>query len=133
LERTLNQSTDGFSYLYLLAKIHKQPLKTRAIISYSSSICHGIATWVDKELKKITKHLPYVATSSHHIVKDITNRNWHNTSQLFTMDAVSMYTNIHLGHALPVIINFLTNHRLGQEIRQKKIVLDHLNMQLNLS
>jgi len=31
------------SFMYLLAKIHKEPLKTRAIISYSGLICYGLA------------------------------------------------------------------------------------------
>lgn len=30
---------EGFSFMYLTAKIHKTPLKARAIISYSGSIC----------------------------------------------------------------------------------------------
>jgi hypothetical protein len=60
------------SYMYLMPKIHKTPLKTRAMISYSGSICQGLALWVDKELKKIIKHLPFVATKTegrnHYIV-----------------------------------------------------------------
>ena len=37
--------------MYLLAKIHKSPLKTRPIISYSGSVCSGITKWLDIELK----------------------------------------------------------------------------------
>ncbi len=36
------------------------------------------------------------------------------------MDAVSMYTNIHVGHALPVILNFLREHPIGKEIVNDK-------------
>ena len=104
--------------MYLLAKIHKEPLKTWAIISYSGSICYGLAVWVDKEIKKVIRLLPYVATSSAGVVKKLRSRNWN--SKLFTMDATAMYTNIHLGHAIPVIEKFLLKSPLGQEICKKE-------------
>jgi len=36
------------------------------------------------------------------------------------MDATAMYTNIHLGHALPVIEKFLLESPLGQDICKKE-------------
>ena len=50
ITRKTNEVTNdkACSYMYLLPKIHKKPLKTRAIISYSGSICQGLALWVDK-------------------------------------------------------------------------------------
>ena len=122
ITRLLEQTTitTAYSRMYLLAKIHKTPLKTRAIISYSGSICHGLAKWVDKELKKIVSQLDYVATDSASVVRQFTNKKWDATSLLFTCDAVSMYTNIHLGHALPTISHFLQHTARG-----KKIVIDH--------
>jgi hypothetical protein len=116
IERNTTRNIGKPSFMYLLAKIHKTPLKTRAIISYSGSLCHGIAKWLDVYLKKIISHMPYVATSSKRTVEQITERKWHHTSTLFTMDAVSMYTNIHLGHALPSILSFLTDTPLGRNI-----------------
>ena len=97
---TLTERSSSTAFMYQMPKIHKKPIKTRAIISYSGSICHGLATWIDFELKKIIKHLPYVATSAREVVKKITAKRWSSRARLFTMDAVSMYTNIHLGHAL---------------------------------
>ena len=63
--------------------------------------------------------MKYVSTSSAQVVKELCNLNLSEQSSLFTMDAVSMYTNIHAGHALPVILEFLREHELG-----KAIVLD---------
>ena len=87
-------------YMYLLAKIHNSPLKTQAIISYSSSLCHGLAKWIHKELKKIINKLDYIATDSTYVVQELTQQKWHRKSLLFTCNATSMYTNTHLGHAL---------------------------------
>ena len=112
------------SFMYLLAKIHKQPMKTRAIISYAGSLCHGIAKWLDVYLKRIVKHMPYIATSSASVVKEITSKNWPPNCKIFTCDAVSMYTNIHLKHALPVIKDFLTNTELGRMIMDT----EHINI-----
>jgi hypothetical protein len=118
--RTTEKNLDKPSYMYLLAKINKSPLKTRAIISYSGSLCHGLATWLDVYLKKIIKHMPYVATSSKTIVEELRKQRWNSNATLFTMDAVSMYTNIHLGHALPAILSFLTDTPLGKEIMTRE-------------
>lgn len=96
------------------------PLKTRSIISYSGSLCHGIARWLDIELKKIIIHLPNVITSSANVVKDLCIHTLQPNARLFTMDAVSMYTNIHLDHALPVIKTFLEQTQLGKSIVRKE-------------
>ena len=120
IQRSTHENNNRPSYMYLLAKIHKTPLKTRAIISYSGSLCHGFAKWLSVELKKIIAHMPYVATSSANVVRDIGHRNWPARSRLFTMDAVSMYTNIHVGHALPVILHFLRTHNLGKFIQKEE-------------
>jgi len=108
------------SFMYLLAKIHKTPMKTRAIISYAGSTCHGIAKWLDVYLKKIVRHMPSVATSSASVAKLLTSQTWPTNSTVFTCDAVSMYTNIHLKHALPMIQHFLTEHELGKQILRKE-------------
>jgi hypothetical protein len=121
------------SYMYLLAKIHKTPLKTRAIISSSGSLCSGIAKWLSVELKKIIRHMPYVATSSATVVKELQALDLTEHTRLFTMDAVSMYTNIHVGHALPVILEFLRSNNRGKQIvRREGINLSRLEYVLDL-
>ena len=107
------------SYFYLLAKIHKQPLKTRPIVSYSGSVCYGLAKWLDVELKKLLPHLPYVAPSSVSIVTDLREQTFPSSTLLLTMDATAMYTNIHLGHALPVLTHFLYETEKGRKIVQE--------------
>ena len=102
--------------MYLTFKIHKNPLKTRANVSYSGSICHGLACWVDVMLKRIIKHLDYVCTSSKEVVDLLKSKKWNKNCVLFSNDAVSMYTNIHFGHANDVIFNFLTTSKKGIDI-----------------
>ena len=104
------------AYMYLLAKIHKNPLKTGPIISYSGSVCSGIVKWLDIELKKLLPFFPYITTSSIQIAQELNSITFPPGTQLFTMDATAMYTNIHLGHALPVLEQFLCETKRGKNI-----------------
>ena len=126
IERKLDSVVTATAFLYLSPKIHKKTLKTRPIISYCGSLCEGIAKWADEQLKKIVKHLPYVATSSKQIVDELTAADKahpaNNNRRIFTMDAVSMYTNIHVGHALDVITDFLTKSELGKKIQKDECI-----------
>lgn len=98
---------------YLLAKVHKSPLKSRPIVSVSGSITEGIGCWVDKELQKLfseSRHLfPYFLKSSRELVADVTNLDIPPDARFFTCDAVSMYTNIDTAHALQVIGAFIAS------------------------
>ena len=133
IERSTQENVGNPSFMYLLAKIHKEPLKTRAIISSSGSLCSGIAKWLSVELKKIISRMKYVATSSAQVVKELRNLNFSEHTMLFTMDAVSMYTNIHVGHALPVILEFLREHPIGKAIvRGTDINLGQLEFVIDL-
>ena len=111
-------TTSKPAYFYLLAKIHKQPLKTRPIVSYSGSVCYGLSKWLDVELKKLLPHLPYVAPSSFSVVSELREQTLPPSTRLLTMDATAMYTNIHLGHALPVLSHFLYETPRGRQIVQ---------------
>ena len=102
------------SYFYLLAKIHKTPLKTRPIIPYSGSVCYDLAKWLDVELKKLLPHLPYITSSSFTVATELKQQTFPSSTQFFTMDATAMYTNIHLSHALPVLTQFLKTTELGK-------------------
>ena len=107
LERMLSNVTDPYSYFYLLAKVHKTPWTTRPIVSVSGSILYGLGKWVDSQLKIICKKLPYIINSSYELCTTLRKLKIDKKCLFFSMDAVSMYTNIDTTHALTVISEFL--------------------------
>lgn len=108
LEMKIND--DPYSYFYLLIKVHKTPWKTRPIISGSGGVLYALSKWVDEELKKILRFLPYRIESSKELVEKLKLLNKLPPIQLFSADAVSMYTNIDTSHALRMIKIFLLSH-----------------------
>jgi hypothetical protein len=111
IERHLDKNKDPFSYFYLLAKVHKTPWSTRPIISVSGSLLEGIGKWVDHQLKIVCKDLPYIIKSSYEFCKQIQQLTIPVNAELFSLDAVSMYTNIDTKHALEVINTYLLKNK----------------------
>ena len=100
---------DPFGYFYLMAKIHKQPWTTRPIVSCSGCLFYGLGRWVDQELQKIVRQLPYVIRSSADLVRDLALLGpLPPSARFFTCDATAMYTNICTTHALQVINEWLS-------------------------
>jgi hypothetical protein len=116
LQRTLDNCTDPFAYFYLLAKVHKTPWKTRPIISVSGSILQGLGRWVDCQLKIVCQHLPFVIRSSHQLCLELKDLVLPPNALLFSIDAISMYTNIDTLHALNEITEFLQNNPFPNEV-----------------
>jgi len=130
-------SCPTFCRFYLLAKVHKTPLKTRPIVSVSSSVTEAIGKWVDHQLQILfEKHrvrFPYFLKSSRELVRDVTSINLPQNAKLFSCDAVSMYTNIDTTHALTVIQAFL-NQLPGDDVhpgllKGLEIVMRHCVLQ----
>ena len=89
----LNKKTLTFSQFYLLFKIHKEPLKNRPIVSVSGSFLHGLAIWVDHQLKPIVKRLDSYVKSTVELISMLPSSIPPN-AKLFTTDATCMYTNM---------------------------------------
>lgn len=101
---------DPFAYFYATAKIHKQPWKTRPIVSSCGSILEGLGQWIDKQLQKLCQFLPNVVRSSRSLVQDLRQKFQEGVpprTKLFTMDARSMYTKINTTHAIEQLGNML--------------------------
>ena len=89
-------------------KVHKQPLKTRPVVSCSGSLLHPLGVWLDTVLQPIATTLPSFIASSYDLKEALNDiPPLPNNALLFTADAVSMYTNINTYYAIHAIRNFL--------------------------
>lgn len=86
---------------YLTLKVHKSPWSTRPVVSCVGSFAEIFSKWLDHQLKKL---LPLSHTYLHDSNQVLTELHSLGPlpphAQLFTADAVSMYTNIDTQHAL---------------------------------
>jgi hypothetical protein len=122
LKRSLDV-TDKFAYFYLTAKVHKNPWKTRPIVSISGSITHGLGRWLDKELQPICRKLQPFISSSFDLKTDLASLTIDvSRARFFTADAVSMYTNIDTNHALEVISQYLRHSPQCLDIDPEPII-----------
>ena len=111
IRRKTKECKDPFPKLYLLMKVHKTPLKTRPVVLCSGSLLHPLGVWLDTALQPIATNLPSFIASSYDL-KEALNElpTLPQGAQLFTADAVSMYTNIDTFSAMYSIKNFLQTH-----------------------
>ena len=114
--RFITQSVDEvsmetpFSTFYATLKVHKSPLKTRPIVSYSGSLLYSLGVWVDSKLQIAAKSQPAYFKDSLKLKQELTQLELPSNARLFIADAVSMYTNIPTRKGLQVIGNYLREH-----------------------
>ena len=63
-EAKYKECEDPFSTFYATIKLHKKPLATRPIVSYSGSLLHPLGVWIDDKLQNVVKHQPAYFKSS---------------------------------------------------------------------
>jgi hypothetical protein len=103
---------EPLSEFYVTVKIHKTPWATQPIFAQSGSLLHGLGRWVDQQLQPICKKLPTYISSSASLKTKLDDLQVPHAARtrLFTMDAVSMYTNTETDHALEVIATYLRSN-----------------------
>ena len=88
-------------------KVHKHPLKSRPIVSVSGLLLENLGVWVDCKLQPFLSLFDRYFKSSKILQKELVNLEIPDGAQMFTANAVSMYTNIPTDRALASITRFL--------------------------
>lgn len=83
-----------FAKFYVTIKIHKTPWKTRPIVSFSGCLLYSLGVWLDRQLQQFVKLVPSYIPNSYELKKQLLSLNLPPSAQLFTADAVGMYTNL---------------------------------------
>lgn len=104
-DRCTNIKRTRTPVFYITAKVHKSPIKSRPVVSSCGSFLSYLSTWIDRKLQTIcTQRVPtYIRDSEHLRLLLISLGVLPRGAKLFTTDAVAMYTNICIDHALEAI------------------------------
>ena len=98
---------------YIIPKIHKLPLKGRPIVPSYNWMTTDAAIWVDQMMQPLVKSIPWILPNSLECVKELeTLCIYDQDIELVAADVESMYTNIDLLEAVPLIAEtFFANHK----------------------
>ena len=116
LRTHLRLNEDPWGFLYLLFKVHKNPLKTRPVVSYCDNLLHPLGQIIIEWLQPLAKIQKSYFQDSFTLKKELDLQKLPSNARLFIFDATSMYTNIKTGPAL---------HRIGQFAPENK---EHLTV-----
>ena len=110
LKQGLKDNKKTFAGFYLTLKAHKlKPsqnmthLKSRPIVACPGSLLHILGIWTDRKLQALAKEQVSYFQNSYNQRQELCSKQYHPTAQLFTADAISMYTNIPTNTAIMLI------------------------------
>ena len=102
--------------MYLLFKVHKNPLRTRPVVSYCRNLLHPLGQLITECLQPLSKMQKSYFQDSFTLKNELELKDIPWNARLFICDATSMYTNIKTGPAL---------HRIGKSALENK---EHLTV-----
>ena len=118
LRKKLKSNQSPYARFYLTLKAHKlkpgqtvDHLKSRPIFSCPGSLLHGLGFWVDRKLQEVAQRTVSYFKNTLELKKELLDLNLPRNAQLFTADAVSMYTNIPTHTALNLIGKYLNQYQ----------------------
>ena len=110
LKQGLKDNKKAFCGFYLTLKAHKlKPgqnvthLISRPIVTCLGSLLHPLGIWTDLKLQTLAKEQVSYFQNSNDLRQDLCSTHYHPTAQLFTANAISMYTNIPTNTAIMLI------------------------------
>ena len=107
VRKCLLNNNNPLTKFYATMKVHKHPLKSQPLVSVSGSLLENLGIWVDRKLQPFLPLFDSYFKSSKILQSEITKLELPSGAQLFTANAVSMYTNIPTDKALSDITQFL--------------------------
>ena len=106
----LKDNKKAFAGFYLTLKAHiikpgknVTHLKSHPIVACPGSLLHPLGIWTDRKLQTLAKQQVSYFRNSYDLRQELCSTQYHLTAQLFTADAISMYTNIPTNTAIILI------------------------------
>jgi len=99
---------------YFLMKTHKEGRKIRPIVSASGGPFDRIGWFLQKMLKPLLQHVSAHIGSTEDLLTQLKNKpvDELSSSSPFSLDVVSMYTNVNIDEAVGIAIEYLAQHKI---------------------
>ena len=99
---------------YILAKVHKLPIRSRPIVPSMTWITHSISEWIANQLNPLMPYLEWVLKDSNDLLKTIHNINTSKTLknkyiniEIYSADVEALYPNMDIATGLMLTQQFL--------------------------
>jgi hypothetical protein len=110
-DRSFSQSR-RLPQFYITPKVHKQPLKTRPIVSCIGSNIEVMSKYLDYQLQRVVHCCPSYLRDSANLLSELKQLPpLPAGSKLASADAVSMYTNMDTPHVISTVRKWLLRHQ----------------------
>ena len=103
-------------------------LKSRPIITCPGSLLHQLGIWTDHKLQPLAKQQVSYFRNSYDLRQDLCSTQYPTTAQLFTADAVSMYTNIPTNTAIMLIAKHIHKSVPEEHPKQNEALIAALKL-----
>ena len=102
--RRAAQEETRIPQLYGMPKLHKQPLKSRPVVSCVNSSPEFYSKWLDNKMEEMLCLTDFKLRDSYQVLEEVRRGNtFPPGTKLFTMDATAMYTNIPPDHGIEIM------------------------------
>ena len=135
LKQGLEHNKKAFAGFYLTLKAHKlKPgqnvthLKSQPIVACPGSLLHPLGIWTDRKLQTLAKQQVSYFQNSYDLCQEICSTQYHPTAQLFTANAVSMYTNIQTNTAIMLIAKHIHTSVPKERPKQNEALIAALKL-----
>ena len=135
LKQGLKDNKKAFADFYLTLKAHKlKPgqnvthLKSRPIVACPGSLLHPLGIWTDRKLQALAKEQVSYFRNSYDLRQELCSKQYHPTAQLFTADAISMYTKLPTNTAIMLIARHIRTSIKEICPQQNEALIDALKL-----
>ncbi|KAL3791711.1 hypothetical protein ACHAWO_009969 [Cyclotella atomus] len=109
------------------AKVHKNPVMLRPVVAKCGTAIESVSKWLDCELQKLKSEIPWCIKDSESFRSEVIKLDPPPNARLVTFDAKSMYSNIDLDHAMPVMKHWFESYS-GPDLAPVDTLLQALSL-----
>ena len=122
---------DKLAVFRATAKVHKNPVMYRPVVAKCGTAIEAVSKWLDCEFQKLRGEIPWTIRDSDSFRQEVIQLELPPNARLVTFDAVAMYSNIDLNHAMQVMKRWWESYDpgvLGESLAPTNTMLSALNL-----